>query len=89
MSQVKGFFSGLLIGGLVGAGVMLLFAPKAGKKTRAKIQHQVEEIRDQVVEGVEDVDDEVTAKARHFAADARRKVKEFQHRKAALAHNNS
>lgn len=85
MSQVKGFFSGLLVGGLVGAGLMLLFAPKAGKKTRAQILHQYDDLRDQVVESLEDVDEEVTSKARHLASDARRKMKGMQHRGEALA----
>ena len=74
VSQGKVFFSGLLIGGLVGAGVMLLFAPKAGRKTRTKIQHQVDEIRDEVIESIEDADEEVLATARHLTSDARRKV---------------
>lgn len=86
VSQGKVFFSGLLIGGLVGAGVMLLFAPKAGRKTREKIQHQVDEIRDEVIESIEDADEEVLATARHLTSDARRKVKGLQRRAKEMAH---
>jgi len=35
-----GLLAGLLIGGLAGAGVMLLLTPQSGKKTRVKIQQK-------------------------------------------------
>lgn len=35
-----------LIGGIVGAGVALLFAPQSGKKTRGKIADLAEDARD-------------------------------------------
>jgi gas vesicle protein len=35
------FVAGLLMGGLVGAGVMLMLAPQSGKKTRAQIQRKI------------------------------------------------
>ncbi len=38
------FAVGLLLGGLVGAAVMLLVAPRSGKKTRSRIQKQGGEI---------------------------------------------
>jgi gas vesicle protein len=84
MSMLKGFLSGLLVGSLAGAGAMLLLAPASGKRTRSKIRHQYDELRDQMVESVEDAmedaEKEVVGKAHHFASDARGMVKEFQHR---------
>jgi gas vesicle protein len=80
MSPLKGFLSGLLVGSLAGAGAMLLLAPTSGKRTRAKIVHQYDELRDQMVEGMEDAEEEVLSKAHHLASDARGMVKEFQHR---------
>jgi gas vesicle protein len=73
------FLSGLFLGGLAGAGAMLLLAPRSGKRTRARIQHQVEDLRDQVTEGMEDAEEEVLAQARRVAANVRGKMKEMQH----------
>ena len=37
---IGGLLIGLLVGGLTGALVMLLVAPRSGKRTRAKLQRQ-------------------------------------------------
>lgn len=37
---------GLLIGGLLGAAVGMLYAPKSGKETREDIRHSAEELLD-------------------------------------------
>lgn len=39
-----------LAGGLLGAGLALLFAPQSGKKTREQIKDLAEDMKDQVVE---------------------------------------
>jgi len=39
-SNAKPVLAGLLIGGLAGAGAMLLLAPQSGKETRAQIQQK-------------------------------------------------
>ena len=39
-----------LAGGLVGAGLALLFSPQSGKKTRAQIREYADDIKDQAVE---------------------------------------
>ena len=44
---VWGFLTGLLVGGLIGAGTMLLLAPQSGKKTREQIRLKGIELRDQ------------------------------------------
>jgi gas vesicle protein len=84
MSSLKGFLSGLLLGSLAGAGAMLLLAPASGKRTRARIVRQYDELRDQVAEGVEDAEEEVLFKAHHLASDTRGKVKKLQHRGHAM-----
>jgi len=38
------FLAGLLLGGLVGAGVGLLVAPESGEQTRAKLKKQGEKV---------------------------------------------
>ena len=70
--------AGLLIGGLVGAGVVLLLAPQSGKRTRAQIQLKGMELRDQATEAVEDGMAQTRAKARQITADVREKAKEIQ-----------
>ena len=47
------FLAGLFMGGLLGAGSMLLLAPQSGKDTRDQIQEEGIELRDQVTETVE------------------------------------
>jgi gas vesicle protein len=44
------FLIGLIIGGLVGAAVALLYAPQSGEETRAAIKEKSIELRDQATE---------------------------------------
>jgi gas vesicle protein len=74
------FFVGLLMGGLIGSGAMLLLAPQSGKKTRAKLQREGLEVRDQVVETVEDAVGQARSKAHRIAAQAHDQTKELQQR---------
>lgn len=74
-----GFLGGLLIGGIAGAGAMLLMAPRAGKRTRARLQHQYDELRDQVTEKFDDVEADAVEQARHVANNVRGKVAELRH----------
>lgn len=67
-SRVKPVLSGLLIGGLIGAGTALLFAPQAGEQTRAAIQHKTIELRDRTTEGVKGAVSQVTNKTRQVAS---------------------
>ena len=75
-----GILAGLLIGGMVGAGVMLLLAPQSGKKTRTQIQKRSLKLRDQTTEAVEDAVSQAGAKVRQVRADVRKEVKELDHR---------
>jgi gas vesicle protein len=45
---------GLLIGALVGAAAMLLYAPQSGEKTRDQIRQKNIEIRNLTTEAIED-----------------------------------
>ncbi|GEM_PF-384910 len=73
-----GFFAGLLLGGLAGAGAMMLLAPHSGKRTRANIQLKSIELRDQATETVEDAVSQARAKALHITNNARREANHMQ-----------
>jgi gas vesicle protein len=60
-SATKGFLIGFLAGGLIGAAVALLYAPKSGKELRAEIKNKAGEIAD-------DAEQYLTA-AKHKAVD--------------------
>jgi gas vesicle protein len=64
-----GFLTGLLVGGLAGAGAILLLAPQSGKKTRAQIQQKSIELRDQTVKTVEGAVAQARGKARQITDD--------------------
>jgi gas vesicle protein len=49
-----GFLAGIVVGGLAGAGTMLLMAPRSGERTRVQIRHKAVELRDQAAETIED-----------------------------------
>jgi len=63
------FFSGLVIGAVIGAGVALTFAPSSGKKTRRQVQKAAEHLKD----AAEDRWDEATESVRERAESVRRR----------------
>jgi gas vesicle protein len=48
-----------LLGGVVGAGLALLFAPLSGKETRDRIKDLVEEVKEKAEGAVEEIKDKV------------------------------
>jgi len=48
----------VIVGAVVGAGVALMLAPQSGKRTRTRISHMAEDVRDMA----EDFADKVKAK---------------------------
>ena len=78
------FFAGLLMGGLLGAGSMLLLAPQSGKDTRGQIQDESIILRDQVSEKVDDVVKQARGTGRHMAADLRKEGRDLQKRGRAV-----
>ena len=72
--------AGLLIGGLAGAGTMLLLAPQSGKMTRAQIQQKGVELREQTAGALEDAVSQARLRARRLTASVRGDVEELQHR---------
>ena len=67
------FFAGLVIGGLVGAGIALLMAPQSGEETRAQIRDASVELKDPANETMA----EAREKAEAITADSRRRAEEI------------
>ena len=80
IGSAGGFMAGMVLGGLAGAGTMLLLAPQSGKKTRSEIQQRGMELRDQTVETVENTVAEARVKARQITSSARKQAQELQQR---------
>lgn len=78
--RAGGFVVGLLMGGLVGAGTMLLLAPQSGKKTLAKLERDGLELRDQMSESARNAVAQVRSTAHKVAESAEKQTKELQHR---------
>jgi gas vesicle protein len=89
-SSTKSMLKGLLIGSLVGAGTVLLFAPQAGEQTRTELQQGVTdlrdrtldrtmELRDRTAETVKDTVEQVKSRANQIKSDAQIKAEELQY----------
>jgi len=76
-SNAKPVLAGLLIGGLAGAGAMLLLAPQSGKETRAQIQQKTMELRERTAETVDDAVSQVKSKTEQVKAGVRGKAGEL------------
>jgi gas vesicle protein len=59
----KSVVTGLLIGGLIGAGVALLMAPRSGEETRAEIREKAMEYRDRTKDVVNETVSQAKSKA--------------------------
>ena len=57
------FFAGLVMGGVVGAGLALLLAPQSGKETRSQIKDKSFELKDGAVEGLAEAGQRAQAQA--------------------------
>jgi len=75
--NAKPVLAGLLLGGLAGAGAMLLLAPQSGKETRAQIQQKTMELRDRTTETVEEAIAQAKSKTHQIKADVREKAGEL------------
>lgn len=69
-----GFFtSGLILGGIVGSVLGILYAPDSGKRTRKKIQRKSDELVDDVVKYAHQSRD----RAEEIVEDGRKRVEEL------------
>jgi len=88
MSRTKPVLGGLLLGGLIGAGTALLFAPQSGERTRAEIQNKTIELRDRTTDTVKDAVSQVKSKTRQVTSDVLGKAHELtNHGEEAYTHH--
>jgi len=83
-NNILGVLTGLLIGGLAGAGAMLLLAPQSGEKTRTQIQEKGIELRDQTTGMLDTAMAKVWLTQKKITRDGRRKAKELLHHSQTL-----
>ena len=81
--DLDSFLAGLLLGGLVGAGAMLLLAPRSGKKTRRRIQRIGRDLGEQTIDTIEDKVAQVRAKAQKVTTGSQRQAEAVQQRDEA------
>lgn len=79
-SWLPALMLGLLLGGLTGAGAMLLLAPRSGEKTRSQMQKQGAKLRHQAADSLEEVVTEAGDKAHQFTNSVHHGVGELQQR---------
>ena len=78
------FAIGFIIGAVAGVAIGFLYAPKAGKETRALLREKADEVKEKAVE-VKEKAAEVTEKAKEKAAEARKRVGEKLQREEAAS----
>lgn len=96
-NEVGSFLSGLLIGGLIGAGMALLYAPQSGEQTRQQIADKSIELRDQaeseltkLQEQAQATVNDVQARVNQLAADAQEQVEKARAQlESTVGSNNS
>jgi gas vesicle protein len=71
------FAVGFIIGAIAGVAIGFLYAPKAGRETRALLKEKAEEVKEKT--------GEVTEKAKEAAEEARKRVGERLGRKEAAS----
>ena len=71
--QAASFFTGFLIGGLIGAATALILAPQSGEETRSQIRDRSIELKDKAETTYADLQKKVEA----TVADLREKVDEL------------
>lgn len=72
------FLAGVLLGGLAGAGAMLLLAPQSGKKTRAIIERKGRKLGKKTAKTIEGSVDQVRAKAHEVVVNIQDQVDDLQ-----------
>lgn len=78
-SRAKSLLTGLFVGGLVGAGTVLLLAPQSGSETRAEVRLGAIHLRDRTTETVKGKVEQARSKANQIKTDVQVKAEDLQH----------
>jgi gas vesicle protein len=74
------FFVGLLVGGLAGAAVSLMLAPRSGQETRDQIQRKGIELRNEATETANSTVAQVRRRSQQVSTEVGEKVGELKQR---------
>ncbi len=77
--------AGFMIGGLIGAASMLLFAPQSGKETRRAVQAGAADLRDRATNTVQGAMSQARSRAEQLTSDARDRVADLQNQSIDMA----
>jgi len=80
LKPVGGFLAGVLVGGLIGAAAMLLFAPQSGAKTRKQLRRKAEQLRENVGDTYDETVDMARERAEQVKSGVRDRLDEVQQR---------
>jgi gas vesicle protein len=78
--STKSMLIGFLVGGLAGAGAMLLLAPRSGAEMRSQIREKSVQLRDQTAATVKNALEQARLETEEMAAGFREKAGELKHR---------
>lgn len=81
MRQEGKLFGAFVIGGLIGASVALLYAPKSGEETRRNIKRRAKELKKKAVRAAEDLYEEIE----ELSETLRRRIDEMKQRGEELS----
>jgi gas vesicle protein len=84
-SSSKSVFTGLLIGGLIGAATALLMAPRSGEETRTEIRNKAVEYRDRTKDVLNETVTQAKSKATHLKEGVMEEADELRHRGKQVA----
>jgi gas vesicle protein len=84
-NQIEGFIKGIILGGLIGAALGILYAPQSGRKTREDISGKAEELLAKAKEEYEaalkrsgKAYDSTVKQLKHLETSAKKKVEEME-----------
>ncbi len=76
---------GLMVGGLVGAGAMLLLAPQSGRETREEIQAGAMDLRDRATDAVQGAVSQARSRANDVVSNMRDTANDLQNQGKDIA----
>ncbi len=84
-SSGAGLLAGFMIGGLIGAASMLLFAPQSGRETRQAVQSGANDLKDRATDTAQRTVGQARSKAQEIASNARDRANDLQNRGMNMA----